>query len=37
VTGIGMTGNPKTRVFQLLDKVTTDISPKQQRDNSKTS
>jgi LPS export ABC transporter protein LptC len=37
VTGIGMTGNPKTRVFQLLDKVTTDISPKQQRDNPKTS
>jgi|SRR5215469_3277167 len=37
VTGIGMTGNPKTRVFQLLDRVTTDISPKQQRDNSKTS
>ncbi len=37
VTGVGMTGNPKTRVFQLLDRVTTDISPKQQRDNSKTS
>jgi LPS export ABC transporter protein LptC len=37
VTGVGMTGNPKTRVFQLLDKVTTDIAPRQQRENSKTS
>jgi LPS export ABC transporter protein LptC len=29
VTGIGMTGNPKTRVFELHQQVTTEISPKQ--------
>jgi LPS export ABC transporter protein LptC len=29
VTGIGMTGHTKTRQFELLKEVTTDIAPKQ--------
>ncbi|MHB8382477.1 MAG: LPS export ABC transporter periplasmic protein LptC [Candidatus Binataceae bacterium] len=32
VTGIGLTGNPKTRVFQLRQQVSTDIQP--QKDSS---
>jgi LPS export ABC transporter protein LptC len=28
VTGIGMTGNPKTRVFELHSQVNTEITPK---------
>ncbi len=37
VTGVGMTGNPKTRVFQLHQQVTTEITPKQSSAKSKKS
>ena len=35
VTGIGMTGHTKTRQFELLKQVTTDIAPKPTRHSSK--
>jgi LPS export ABC transporter protein LptC len=35
VTGIGMTGHTKTRQFELLKQVTTDIAPKPRRHASK--
>lgn len=37
VTGIGMTGNPKTRVFELHSQVNTQITPKQASGKSKKS
>lgn len=37
VTGIGMSGNPKTRVFKLLQQVRTQIVPKKASAKSKTS
>jgi LPS export ABC transporter protein LptC len=37
VTGIGMTGNPKTRVFELHQQVNTEITPKQTREKPKPS
>ncbi|HYL59426.1 MAG TPA: LPS export ABC transporter periplasmic protein LptC [Candidatus Acidoferrales bacterium] len=38
VTGVGLTGNPKTRVFQLHQQVQTQFTPKQQdREKSKPS
>ena len=38
VTGVGLTGNPKTRVFQLHQQVQTEFTPKQQdREKSKPS
>ncbi len=37
VTGVGLTGNPKTRVFQLHEQVQTEFTPKQGREKSKPS
>lgn len=31
VTGVGLTGNPKTRVFELHQQVSTEVSPKKDR------
>jgi LPS export ABC transporter protein LptC len=37
VTGVGLTGNPKTRVFQLRTQVRTEFTPKHDREKSKPS
>jgi LPS export ABC transporter protein LptC len=37
VTGVGLTGNPKTRIFQLHEQVQTEFTPKQDREKSKPS
>jgi LPS export ABC transporter protein LptC len=37
VTGVGLTGNPKTRVFKLLQQVRTEIVPKKTSAKSRTS
>lgn len=37
VTGVGMTGHPKTRVFQLHQQVKTEITPKHESEDPKTS
>ena len=35
VTGVGLTGNPKTRVFHIRDQVSTHILPKHQSETAK--
>ncbi len=37
VTGVGMTGHPKTRIFQLHQQVQTEFTPKNDREKSKQS
>jgi lipopolysaccharide export system protein LptC len=37
VTGIGLSGNPKTRVFELHDKVSTEITPRHNREKARAS
>jgi lipopolysaccharide export system protein LptC len=37
VTGVGLTGNPKTRQFDLHAQVQTEIMPKQNGENPKQS
>jgi LPS export ABC transporter protein LptC len=37
VTGVGMTGHPKTRIFQLHQQVRTEFTPKNDREKSKQS
>lgn len=37
VTGVGMTGHPKLRIFQLLAQVQTDFTPPKDREKSKKS
>jgi LPS export ABC transporter protein LptC len=36
VTGMGLTGHPKARIFQLHDQVNTQFIPKSNRENAKT-
>jgi len=37
VTGVGLTGHPKTRIFQLHQQVQTEFTPKKDREKSKQS
>ncbi len=37
VTGVGLTGHPKTRIFQLHEQVRTEFTPKNDREKSKQS
>jgi LPS export ABC transporter protein LptC len=37
ITGVGMTGHPKTRIFQLREQVETEFTPQNDREKSKKS